>query len=171
MILNALRVATGTVPRATLEGENAELSRRFSAEHTHLRAELERIRVAADRLGVDPDPEAIARVRAVDAFVVDVLLPHEQAEDLELYPVLAQVLGGEDPTGTMSRGHAEIIHLARRLDRILDDIPPEELTGDDVQELRTVLYGLYAVLRLHFAQEDEGYFSMLEDEAPTATAR
>ena len=99
------------------------------------------------------------------------LLPHEQAEDLELYPVLAQVLGGEDPTGTMSRGHAEIIHLARRLGRILDDLPPEELTGDDVQELRTVLYGLYAVLRLHFAEEDEGYFSMLEDEAPTATAR
>ena len=171
VILNALRVATGTVPRARLEGENAELSRRFSAEHTHLRAELEQIRVAADRLGVDPDPEAIARVRAVDAFVVDVLLPHEQAEDLELYPVLAHVLGGEDPTGTMSRGHAEIIHLARRLGRILDDIPPEELTGDDVQELRTVLYGLYAVLRLHFAQEDEGYFSMLEDEAPTATVR
>ena len=99
------------------------------------------------------------------------LLPHEQAEDRVLYPVLAQVLGGEDPTGTMSRGHAEIIHLTRRLGRILDDIPPDELAGDDVQELRTVLYGLYAVLRLHFAQEDEGYFSMLEDEAPTTTAR
>ena len=84
-----------------------------------------------------------------------------------LYPVLAHVLGGEDPTGTMSRGHAEITHLVRRLGRLVDDVPPSGPEADDFQELRSALYGLYAVLQLHFAQEDEGYFSMLDDE-PTA---
>ena len=27
-----------------------------------------------------------------------------------------------------------------------------------------MLYGLDAVLRLHFAQEDEGYFSLIDDD-------
>ncbi len=122
---------------------------------------------------LDPDPYPVllvdqalrpVRVRAVRVFLDGELLPHEQAEDAVLYPVLAEVLGGEDPTGTMSRGHAEIAHLVRRLGGLLDDIPPTGPEADDLQELRSVLYGLYAVLRLHFAQEDEGYFSMLDDE-------
>jgi hypothetical protein len=29
-----------------------------------------------------------------------------------------------------------------------------------------VLYGLHAVLRLHFAQEDESYLSLFEEAAP-----
>ena len=37
--------------------------------------------------------------------------------------MLAETLGGEDPTGTMSRGHAEIVHLARRLGHLIDDLP------------------------------------------------
>jgi heavy metal translocating P-type ATPase len=164
VILNALRVGTGALPRSRLEGENAELSRRFSAEHVRLRSDLEGIRAAANGLGVDPDDQALARVRAVRVFLDEELLPHEQAEDAVLYPVLAEVLGGEDPTGTMSRGHAEIAHFVRRLGGLLDDIPPTGPEPDDLQELRSVLYGLYAVLRLHFAQEDEGYFSMLDDE-------
>jgi heavy metal translocating P-type ATPase len=169
VILNALRVVATPSAGVHLEGTDADLSRRFSADHTRLRDDLERIRVAADRLDLDPSPDAIARVRAVHAFLVDVLLPHEQAEDTELYPVLARVLGGEDPTGTMSRGHAEITHLTRRLGRVLDDLPAEGPEPDDVQELRTTLYGLYAVLRLHFAQEDESYFSMLDEPAATPT--
>jgi heavy metal translocating P-type ATPase len=164
VILNSLRVATGQLPRLRLEGEDAELSRRFSEEHVRFRSDLERIRTAANSLGVEPDDLALARVRAVRVFLDEELLPHEQAEDSVLYPVLAQVLGGEDPTGTMSRGHAEIAHLVRRLGRLLDEIPPAGPEADDLQELRSALYGLYAVLRLHFAQEDEGYLSMVDEE-------
>jgi hypothetical protein len=31
-------------------------------------------------------------------------------------------------------------------------------------ELRRLLYGLHAVLQLHFAQEDESYLSLAEDD-------
>ena len=78
--------------------------------------------------------------------------------------MLAETLGGEDPTGTMSRGHAEIVHLARRLGHLIDDLPASGPTDEDIPELRRVLYGLDAILRLHFAQEDEGYFSLIDDD-------
>ena len=86
-----------------------------------------------------------------------------------LYPVLAHALGGNDATATMSRAHVEIAHLIRRLGLVLDDIGPSGPDPDDVTELRRLLYGLHAILRLHFAQEDEGYFSLTDDEAPTLT--
>jgi len=167
VILNALRVTTRHPEQVRLEAADAELGRRFSGEHVHLRADLERIRDAGDALGTEAASDALARVRAVHQFLTEELLPHEEAEDAQLYPVLARVLGGSDPTATMSRAHAEISHLVRRLGRLLDDIAPEGPDADDIQELRRTLYGLYAILRLHFAQEDEGYFSLVED-APTS---
>jgi len=33
---------------------------------------------------------------------------------------------------------------------------------DDVAEFRRLLYGLHAALRLHFAQEEEGYFTLAD---------
>ena len=35
--------------------------------------------------------------------------------------------------------------------------PAEGPTSDDLVDLRRVLYGLHAILRLHFAQEEEAY--------------
>jgi hypothetical protein len=32
----------------------------------------------------------------------------------------------------------------------------------EIEELRRVLYSLYAVVELHFDQEDEGYFSLFD---------
>ena len=104
--------------------------------------------------------------RDLHKVLVEEVEPHEEAEDAELYPMLARVLGGADPTGTMSRAHVEIAHLIRRLGRLLDDIDPARPDTDDLVELRRVLYGLHAVLRLHFAQEDESYLSLADEEPP-----
>ena len=108
--------------------------------------------------------------RQVYRFLVDELDPHEQAEDRMLYPALARVLGGNDPTGTMSRAHVEIARLIRRLGRVIDDIDSAGPDNDDIIELRRLLYGLHAILQLHFAQEDEGYLSFADDETPDAAA-
>jgi len=62
----------------------------------------------------------------------------------------------------MSRAHAEIADLVRRLGSILDDIDPVEPDPADVSEIRRILYGLHAVLRLHTLQEEESYLSLAE---------
>ena len=162
VILNALRVSTGGPEPLRLSEEGQELSRRFSGEHQDLRGGLERIRTAADALDEEPSDHALQSVRDVHQFLIEQILPHEAGEDSELYPVLAEALGGEDPTETMSRAHAEISHLVRRLGLLLRELPPEGPDRTDVQELRRVLYGLYAILRLHFVQEDEAFFSRVE---------
>ena len=54
---------------------------------------------------------------------------------------------------------------------MLDDLDPEHPDEADVLELRRLLYGLHAILRLHFAQEEEGYFSLLDDPEEARDAR
>ena len=116
-------VRCATRRRATAcQGDDAALTRRFSAEHAALRPDLARIRSVADALDPARPAESLAMAREIHRFLADELGPHEQAEDATLYPVVARVLGGNDPTGTMSRAHVEIAHLIRRVGRVLDDI-------------------------------------------------
>jgi hypothetical protein len=112
----------------------------------------------------------MAQVRRVHRLLVSEVSPHEDAEERELYPALDRLLGGTDATATMSRAHAEITHQIRRLGQLLDDIgagPPDDV---DLADLRGLLYGLHAILRLHTAQEDESYLSLGEDTAGVTAA-
>jgi hypothetical protein len=64
---------------------------------------------------------------------------------------------------TMSRAHIEITHQIHRLGQLIDDIGPNGVDEIDRTELRSLLYGLYAILKLHTAQEDENYLSLGDD--------
>lgn len=160
-IANALRAAQ-PVSRPQVRGAEAELGHRLYDQHRSLRPELVRVREVADGLDATDGPEGLAAARTLYAWLVDDLLPHETAEEEELYPVMARALGGADPTGAMSRAHVEIGHLVRRVGRLLAELSQEQPLPEDVVELRRVLYGLHAVLLLHFAQEEEGLFPLLD---------
>jgi heavy metal translocating P-type ATPase len=171
VILNALRALApshGHTP--ALDEAGTALARRFSAEHHVLRPELDQLRTVADALSTTPPDQAVAGVRRMHQFLADELLPHEEAEDRTLYPAVAAALGGTDPTGAMSRGHVEIAHHVHRLGRLLDQLPDAGPDEDDLIEMRRILYGLHAILRLHFAQEDESYLSLAGPESePTGS--
>ena len=68
----------------------------------------------------------------------------------------------------MSRTHAEIEHQIVRVHRLLADLDAATVQPEDIVELRRMLYGLYAVLQLHNAQEEEGVFSLLPEEMADA---
>ncbi|MEU2091308.1 hemerythrin domain-containing protein [Nocardia beijingensis] len=70
----------------------------------------------------------------------------------------------------MSREHTEIERLIRRIGRHLDDAP-QGIRADQIDDLRATLYGLDAVLTLHFAQEDEALFTLVpfvDDAVPSS---
>ena len=166
VILNALRALRPGAGGTRLAAADAALTRRFQGEHETIRAAIEQLRVVADTLGLSAPGEAMTRVKDAHRLLVEQIEPHEQAEEAELYPALDRLLGGTEPTATMSRAHAEITHQIRRLGQLIDDIgddPPDDV---DLADLRGLLYGLHAILRLHTAQEDESYLSLGDDTAP-----
>jgi heavy metal translocating P-type ATPase len=168
VILNALRVLRPGTSYTRLGAADAALTKRFAGEHQSIRADIDQLRSVADVLGLIPPAQAMAQVRQAYGLLTDNIQPHESAEEAELYPALDRVLGGLDPTATMSRAHTEIAHQIRRLGQLLDDIgtgPPDEA---DIADLRALLYGLHAILRLHTAQEDENYLSLGEGAAAVA---
>jgi hypothetical protein len=170
VILNALRALRSAAPRARLTAADAALTARFAGEHLTVRADIEQLRAAADALGALPPAEAMARVKHAHRLLVTEVGPHESAEQAELYPAMDRLLGGRHATATMSRAHAEIAHQIRRLGRLIDDIGAGEPDEADTTDLRALLYGLHAILRLHTAQEDESYLS-LEEHPPLEAAR
>jgi soluble P-type ATPase/iron-sulfur cluster repair protein YtfE (RIC family) len=174
VILNALRALRGGATEVRLGEKDSRLTQRFREEHLAIRSDLKRLRQVADTLGsLDPET-ALAHVRSVYRMLVDEVQPHEEAEEQELYPALGRFFGGNDPMATMSRAHIEITHQIRRLGQLIDDIGPEGIDNVDLTELRSLLYGLHAILKLHTIQEDENYLSLADDprcERPAAEAR
>ncbi|MFF4673822.1 heavy metal translocating P-type ATPase [Streptomyces sp. NPDC001279] len=157
--LRALRVDRETRPALTPTAE--ALIRRFASEHDDLQDVLEAVRAAADRLSDSPGPEAMEAVGETYRLLTERLLPHEQAEEHQLYPALAPALGGPEATATMSRAHTEIERLSRRIATHLHLARSRgSLDTDQLDDLRSSLYGLHTVLRLHFSQEEENYFSL-----------
>ncbi len=163
VILNALRaLGAGGRPHRRADGEATRLGARVRAEHRQLLPRIRALRQLADGLDKLPPARARAELHSAGAFLADELLPHERNEDASLYPAVARLLGGDDPTAAMSRAHLEIAHLVGSYERLLADLPPEGPGADDLPELRRLLYGLYALLQLHVAQEEESYLPLLE---------
>lgn len=166
VIVNALRGATGQHRRITVSEADAEQLRRFNAEHLALRPILDEIRATADSLNGEPTAVAIERLHKLRRRLVEELEPHELAEGAQLYPMIDRILGTSEATTTMSRAHVEIGHYIRRFCLLLDEIDemdrlPEPAAANTML-IRRVLYGLHAICELHFAQEEEEYFSLVK---------
>jgi heavy metal translocating P-type ATPase len=163
VILNALRALRSGRGEMHLAETSAAVARQFATAHRTLRPEVALLLDAADRLGTDTSTDAMDAVHRAHRLLVNEIGPHEREEDRLLYPVVAQALGGRDPTGTMSRAHAEIAKLISQMGLVLTRIGDDRPSQSDVRELRRLLYGLYALLELHFAQEDESFLSLADD--------
>ena len=162
-ILNALR-ALGSGSKAQAGGPATDVAERFRREHVEFAPEVQRIRTVADRLDTYQPAELRAELEAVKTFLCERLPQHEEEEEAAVYPVVAKLMGGEDPMSSMQRAHVEIEHLIRVYRQLVDDLPAGGPDRDDLVDLRRVLYGLHAILRLHFAQEEEAYAWLSADE-------
>jgi hypothetical protein len=165
-IANALR-ALGGGRRRRRAVPTTDVAERFRREHREFAPELARIRTVADQVD-RMSSEVLAReLEAIRVFLVDRLPRHEEEEESAVYPLVARLSGGEDPMASMARAHVEISHLTRVFGQLVEELPVEGPDPEDVVDLRRVLYGLHAILRLHFAQEEESY-AWLSAEEPVA---
>jgi heavy metal translocating P-type ATPase len=160
VILNALRALGGrdrTAPN--VDPATKDLIRRFSAEHDEMRQHLSMLREIGHLLTSGQRTEAVGLLREADDFLRETLLPHEHAEDRKLYPALAGPLGSPEATATMSRMHAEIDRLAGLLHAHREAADAAGgISEDQFDGLLECVYGLHALLSLHFVEEEENYF-------------
>jgi iron-sulfur cluster repair protein YtfE (RIC family) len=132
------------------------------AEHDHLMAAIEELRQTGDLIGTVPHEAAQQGVERVLGFLHERLIPHAKSEEQFLYPEVARVLGSLRSTRTMARDHAEVKRLTAQLVRAAEE--------NDEPMIRRLLYGLYHVIQLHFAKEEEIYLPILEEELDEAEA-
>jgi hypothetical protein len=163
-ILNSLRVLRISIPaRSKITLSATELAR-LKAEHEDLSGLLDHLRALADRLAALSPAEAAAALTEADTLVRERLLRHEREDDTRLYPLIERILGGSDPMASMHRAHREVQQLGGLLSRMVRDLPSEGPAEDSMNGFRRLLYALDAILRLHFAQEDEMYYGLADTE-------
>jgi iron-sulfur cluster repair protein YtfE (RIC family) len=132
-------------------------------EHEQLWRRAESILTTARDVG--PADSAVIRSGLDHAleFLDGHLIPHAFAEDRALYPAVQRIMGASQATATTSRDHEEVTRFLAELKEAQSALPAGYLSIANANELRRILYGLYALLKLHFAKEEEIYLPLLEE--------
>ena len=127
-------------------------------EHRELMPELEVLEEAATGAESANAPQLLAR--ALD-FLQGHLIPHAQAEEAALYPVVDRLMGAPKATATRRRDHVEVGRLTEELAALR---VRWKGTPADWTDARRLLYGLRALLVVHFAKEEEVYLPLLDEQ-------
>ena len=118
----------------------------FREEHKALHEHIEHLADAAremPRLSVE---ERSALRRRILDFLQGSLIPHARAEEEVLYPEWAALVGYPDAAVPMVHDHEAIVARIERL---------AAADATDVDTLQELLYGLHALIAVHFRKEED----------------
>jgi len=132
------------------------------AEHKDLLPYVEELRTAADSIGSADVEELLRTIDEVERFLSRGLIPHAIAEDRALYPEVQRLMGAKSATATMSRDHEEVVALTRELSAAREQMSSGTIGEAGERQLRRLLYGLYALVQIHFKKEEEIYLPLLD---------
>ena len=132
----------------------------FRQEHAELKAHVEHIGQAARELPGLGAADRRALVERILGFLNGTLVPHAKAEEEVLYPEWAHLLGFDGAAVPMVHDHEAIVARIERLERT--DV-------DDVDTLQELLYGLYALIEVHFQKEEDIQLPAFDAAPPEVT--
>ncbi len=147
------------------------LTQPLREEHKELFPFVDQIREVAELIGAAPADRTREGVEEVYDFLANHLKPHAEAEDAALYPIVQKVLGSPDATKTMSRDHVEIGRYIEELATLKRNLTNATLTSEQTKSLQRVLYGVYALVKVHFAKEEEVYLPILDQRLTPESAQ
>lgn len=132
----------------------------FRREHEELLTHIEHMRQAAREVArLDPGERELLVGRILE-FLRGSLIPHARAEEAVLYPEWTKLVGFEDAAVPMIHDHEAI---AARIERL------EQTGPDDVDTLQELLYGLYALIGVHFRKEEDLQLPAFDAAPPEVT--
>ncbi|MGT2504489.1 heavy metal translocating P-type ATPase [Bradyrhizobium guangxiense] len=156
VILNALRALKPALARG---GPRLTAEQGLTLHHDHqaLLRDLDRLRQIVDALD-DAAPESAATlIDEAHRLVQGSVVMHEREDEDSVYPKLTEVLRDRHGLSAMSRAHREILHLARLLARIAEDLPSEKIDRYLIRDAQRVIEAIETLVRMHTAQEEDIY--------------
>ena len=148
---------TASLPQVSLE------------HHDRLMHHVDAMTAVGDLVGVAPVAELRPRVNEVAEFVDGLLLPHMEAAEHTLYPELERMLQNRHSMTPMRREHDEIRKLGAELVRLQARLDSAPLHTGETVALRRVIFRLYAMLKVHLAEE-QLYLGIIEHGVSTEAA-
>lgn len=125
----------------------------FRDEHVELIEHIEHLAAAGREMPrLSEEEREVLRDRVL-GFLRGTLIPHAQAEEQVLYPEWAKLVGFGDAALPMVHDHEAIV---ARINRLAD----ADVT--DVDLLQELLYGLYALISVHFRKEEDIQLPLLD---------
>lgn len=133
------------------------------AEHDSVRRHLEHAREVADSVGEASVHELKQSLDHAIHTIAHQFLPHAQHEEDLLYARFLQAPGTPSVAAVLERDHDEFAQLVDEL-RLAHAEIRDPLPADLARQLRRILYGMYAIMKLHFATEDDLYLNAVEEK-------
>jgi heavy metal translocating P-type ATPase len=156
VILNALRAlkpARGRLPSKI----PVATGRMLRHDHVKLGRSLDRLRSIADTLDDASSETAKDLIAEANRVVQQEVVEHERDDEGNIYPRLAKILSYEHGLSAMSRAHREILHLARLLARMVEDLPGEKIDRYLIRDAQRIIESVENLVRIHTAQEEDIY--------------
>ncbi len=140
---------TATLPQVSVE------------HHARLMLQVDRMPAVGDLIGGTPLAELRPKVDELSAFLTGLLIPHMDAAEQTLYPELERLLQNRHSMTPMRREHADIRKLVADLGRFQKEVDDGRLPTGDAVALRRIIFRLYALLKVHLAEE-QLYLAIIE---------
>jgi hypothetical protein len=133
----------------------------FRREHAELLEHIEHLAVAAREMPGLSEVERDSLRGRILSFLQGTLIPHARAEETVLYPEWAELVGFADAAMPMVHDHETIVAWIEEL---------ASASVSDVDRLQELLYGLYALISVHFRKEEDLQLPVF-DSHPEAAER
>ena len=130
-------------------------------EHADLLPHLAELDAVAASLG-SWEPDTGRRLQGIVEFLRGHLVPHARAEEAALYPAVERAMGAPGATDTMKADHVEIVGRIERLADSVTAVGAGPASAAQAEQLRAQLYGLSAILHLHFHKEEDVLLAVLD---------
>jgi iron-sulfur cluster repair protein YtfE (RIC family) len=142
----------GVERRLEMTTIDTQTSHGHRQDHKELAEHVAHLRLAARELPELSIEERKVLVGTIVDFLDGRLVPHANAEEHTLYPEVAELIGRE-ATAPMLYDHQAIRQRLAAL---------EAADPADLATLQELLYGLHALISVHFWKEEELYFPLLD---------
>jgi hypothetical protein len=156
VILNALRALTPAYSYAARH-MTAAAGRELHRNHVSLIGNLDRLRSIVDTLDDATSQSGAALIAEANKVVQEQVVAHERDDEGNVYPQLSSILKESHGLSAMSRAHREILHLARQLARVVEDLPTEKIDRCLIRDAQRIIEAIETLVRTHTAQEEDIY--------------